>query len=151
MTEGAIRMQMKGLIGRSMLLSVLATFLFASSGAGEYYQYENEGGTISFTDNPTSIPKKLKKKKKVREDEEDNPNGPLMRVKIRGNRVLVPVTLCYRDREIKANFILDTGAEMSTISPALADKLNIAPKDADLTYAQGVGGGVHAVGHVKLD
>jgi predicted aspartyl protease len=47
------------------------------------------------------------------------------KVTIRGNQVLVPATLGYGGKEIEGLFILDTGAELTTVHEAIADALNI--------------------------
>ena len=144
-------MSMTRLLMKSVLLGVLATLFLPSDGRSEFYQYEDESGGINFTDDPAKIPKKFKNKKKSRADDDEHPGSPVMRVKIKGNRVLLPVTLCYRGKVVVANFILDTGAEVSTMTPALAEKLDIQPEDTDVAFAQGIGSGVHVIGHVKLD
>jgi predicted aspartyl protease len=141
---------MKRVLSKAVLFALLAPFLLQSTGNCEFYQYESDGGTISFTDNPARIPKKYKKKKKSRHDD-DETSISVTRVRIKGNRVLVPVTINYRGREVRANFVLDTGAEVSTISPALAERLNIDPKDTRVAFAQGIGSAVHATPSVKLD
>ena len=74
-----------------------------------------------------------------------------MPINIKGNRVVLPVTLSYRGTEVKANFVLDTGAEISTMTPRLAGKLNLAPEDTQLAIAQGIGTGYHVTGRVKMD
>jgi predicted aspartyl protease len=47
------------------------------------------------------------------------------KVTIRGNQVLVPATLGYGGKEIEGLFILDTGAELTTVHREIADKLSI--------------------------
>ncbi len=142
---------MKTMIVQIVSLVVLAVFLLPLSVRCEFYQYEDENGTVNFTDDPAKIPKKFNKKKRTRDDDMGDPEGKEMRVRISGNQVLVPVTVSYRGKEVKATFLLDTGATSCTISPDLARRLNIDPKDADIALAQVVGGAVHTVGHVKLD
>jgi clan AA aspartic protease (TIGR02281 family) len=134
-----------------MLIFAAAVLLRPLSAGGEFYQYEDENGNISFTDDPSSIPKNLQKKKRVRDDDADTPNSSLMRVSIVRNQVLVPVTVAYRGNEVQATFLLDTGANSCTISPALADRLRINPRDAKAGLARVVGGGVYVVGSTKLD
>jgi clan AA aspartic protease (TIGR02281 family) len=133
------------------LLIMAGVFLLSLPASSEFYQYEDEKGTIHFTDDSSKIPKKFKKKRKVREDSMSDPNSSVTRVFISGNQVRVPVTVAYRGKEVKATFILDTGATTCTISPGLADRLNIRPEDADASLAQGIGGAVFVVGHTKLD
>lgn len=117
----------------------------------EIYQYEDDGGTVHFVDDPGRIPKKYQKRQKVREGIDEGSSGNVSRVAIRGNRVLVPVTLGYRGKEIRADFVLDTGASTCTISPALATRLGINPADGGRAIARGVGGGVYLVGTTRLD
>ncbi len=116
---------------------------------GEFYQYEDENGNISFTDNPASIPKKLRNKKKVRDD--DTADSAVMQVRIERNQVLVPVTVAYRGKEARATFLLDTGANTCTISPAFADRLGITPGNSNRSLAQVAGGEVYLVGSTTLD
>jgi predicted aspartyl protease len=130
---------------------VLGLFFSPLTTSADVYEYSDANGTTHFTDDPAKIPKKFKKKKKVRNEDEESPGSNITRVKIVGNSVLVPVTVCYRGREAKGNFILDTGATTSTINPSFAEKLDIDPQDARMGFAQVVGGGVHAVGRVKFD
>lgn len=134
-----------------VIVSILVVLSVPCGAIGEFYQYEDENGAVNFTDNLGKIPKKLKKKHKVRSDDDDNPGNSVMRVRIQRNRVLIPATLSYRGNEVKANLVLDTGAEVSTISPTLATRLRIRPEDADLAYAQGIGSGIQVTGRVSLD
>uniref|UniRef100_C6E6E5 Aspartyl protease-like protein n=1 Tax=Geobacter sp. (strain M21) TaxID=443144 RepID=C6E6E5_GEOSM len=133
---------------RNAMLASLATLFVAASASGEMYQYEDANGAITFTDNPTKIPKKSKKKAKR---ERGGSDSSVMPVTIKGNRVVLPVTLNYRGKEITGRFVLDTGAEVSTITPQLADKLDIDPEDTDQVVAQGIGSGYHVTGRAKMD
>jgi clan AA aspartic protease (TIGR02281 family) len=142
---------MKRLTIRGVLIVALAVLLQPLTVSGEFYQYEDENGSVNFTDDPAKIPKKMMKKKKIREDDMSDPNSSVTRVQIIKNQVLVPVRVSYRGKEILASFILDTGANSCAISPSLANKLNINPKDANAALTQVVGGGVYLVGHVTLD
>lgn len=126
----------------------LATLLVAVPAHSEMYQYEDEHGTITFTDNPAKIPKKNKKKAKREQESSDN---SVMPVAIKGNRVLLPVTLSYRGHEVTARFVLDTGAEVSTMTPQLAEKLNINPNDTKRAVAQGIGTGYHVTSRARMD
>jgi len=141
---------MKSKMTKFMVIAVLVFFLPLSS-HGEYYQYLDDTGTVNFTDDPAKIPKKFKKKKKTRDDDMSDPSSREMRVQIKGNQVLVPVNVSYRGKEVKALFLLDTGATTCIISPSLAQRLEINMLDTDVRMAQVVGGAVHAVRHVKLD
>ena len=142
---------MKSLTMKAVLIVTLAVFLQPLTVSGEFYQYEDENGSLNFTDDQSKIPKKFKKKQRVREDDVSDPNSSIMHVRIVKNQVLVPVTVAYRGKEVHATFLLDTGANNCTISPSLADRLNISPQDANRGLAQVVGGGVYVVGSTKLD
>ena len=47
------------------------------------------------------------------------------KVSIKGNRVLVPVRLAYRGKQVEALLLLDTGASITMLHRNIADKLNI--------------------------
>ena len=47
------------------------------------------------------------------------------KVTIDGNRVLVPVKLGYRGKEVEATLLLDTGATITTVHKQIADQLYI--------------------------
>jgi len=47
------------------------------------------------------------------------------RVLVRGDQVLVPVTLGYEENEVEALLLLDTGSSLITLHQKLADQLNI--------------------------
>jgi predicted aspartyl protease len=136
---------------RILLLAFTTVLLFPLFAGGEVYQYEDDGGTVHFVDDPGKIPKKYIKKQKVREGSISEPGGSVTRIRIIGNSVVVPVTIAYRGTEVRANFLLDTGASTCTISPGLAKRLRINPDEGDRGYAQGIGGGVYLVGRAKLD
>jgi clan AA aspartic protease (TIGR02281 family) len=51
--------------------------------------------------------------------------GNFTPVLIRGNQVLVPVTLSYRSRSVNATLLLDTGATVTTINERLARSLGV--------------------------
>ena len=142
---------MKSLSIKGMLIVMLAVLLQPLNVSGDFYQYEDENGSVNFTDDPANIPKKLMKKKKTRDDEMSDPNSSVTRVQIIKNQVLVPVRVSYQGKEIQSSFVLDTGANSCTISPRLANRLNINPKDANASLAQVVGGGVYRIGYVTLD
>ncbi len=141
-----------------MLIVALTTVLLPLRANAEFYQYEDENGSVSFTDNPANVPKKLKKKRMVREDDISSPAPPsspadsgLTRFRFVNNQILVPVTIGYNGQEVQATFLLDTGANTCTISPTLARRLNIKPRDAKAGLTQVVGGQVYLVGSVVLD
>jgi predicted aspartyl protease len=135
----------------AVLLLMSWILLLASMASGEFYEYQDDKGTINFTDDQDKIPKKYRKNLKVRRDGIINSNNSVTPVIIEDNQVMVPVMIGYRGKEIKATFILDTGANTCTVSPDLANRLDIRQEDATAALAQGIGGTVFVVGHTKLD
>jgi tetratricopeptide (TPR) repeat protein len=74
----------------------------------------------------------------------------VLKVKIIGNQVLVPVTLGYRGKTVQALLLLDTGATNTTISPEIAAKLNISPDQTKKAIGQVVGGGLLEARRARL-
>lgn len=132
-------------------LGLIGLLLFPAAGIAELYRYEGEGGAVIFTDNPSSIPKKYKNKARSHDVDVTPPDLSETPVSIDGNRVLVTVTIDYRGKMVSANLILDTGAEVTTITPALASRLEMSPEAGEVAFAQGVGGGIHKTSRVSLD
>ena len=90
-----------------------------------------------------------KKRRDEEKSREEFEKSLVTKVTIRGNQVLVPVTLGYGGKEVQASLVLDTGAEMTVIHQATADRLNLL-----LTKRTGVrvgGGGVINARVAKLD
>ncbi len=90
-----------------------------------------------------------KKKQDEEKARQEFDKSLVTKVTIRGNSVLVPVTLGYGGKEVQASLVLDTGAEMTVIHQAIADQLNLL-----LTKRTGVrvgGGGVINARVAKLD
>jgi len=71
-------------------------------------------------------------------------------VKIIGNQVLVPVTLSYDNKTVKALFLLDTGAAITVIHTNIATSLNIDLDKAKTGVGQVVGGSLVESKHVTL-
>ncbi|HKZ16453.1 MAG TPA: DUF4124 domain-containing protein, partial [Geobacteraceae bacterium] len=93
---------------KMIALSVMSgIFLPAFMASGEFYQYQDDKGTIHFTDDRGKIPKKYRDKHKVRDAGISEPKNSVTPVTIEDNQVLVPVMIGYRGKEIKATFILD--------------------------------------------
>lgn len=73
------------------------------------------------------------------------------KVRIRGNSVLVPVTLVCGGREADVHLLLDTGASATTIHSDVADQLSIDLERAKKARVQVVGGEVLEAHVVPLD
>ena len=71
------------------------------------------------------------------------------KVTIKGNRVLVPVRLAYRGKQVKALLLLDTGASITMLHRNIADKLNI--KNTPKALITVVGGSTINADVAKLD
>jgi len=106
----------------------------------EFYKYVDNTGTIYFVDNLHKIPAEYRNQINVYQekydhltdaekkallkktaDEENMETG----VVIKGNNVLIPVTLGYGDNEVDVVMVLDTGASIMTIHREIADRLDI--------------------------
>jgi clan AA aspartic protease (TIGR02281 family) len=72
------------------------------------------------------------------------------KVQIRGNSVLVPVTLVYGGNEVDVHLLLDTGAAATTIHTEIADQLSMNLSKARKVRLQVVGGGVIEASVVKI-
>jgi predicted aspartyl protease len=90
--------------------------------------------------------KKRQDEEKAREESE---KSLVTKVTIRGNSVLVPVTLGYGGKEVQVSLVLDTGAEIITIYQPIADQLNL-PRTRGV-HVRAVGGKTLNAGVAKLD
>jgi predicted aspartyl protease len=70
---------------------------------------------------------------------------------VKGNQVLVPVTLVYNREEVNVNLLLDTGAQGTTINTEIADRLYINLYKAKKAKAQVVGGSIIEASIVSID
>jgi predicted aspartyl protease len=81
-----------------------------------------------------------------RQERQAESAGPQVRTKtevitkvvIRGNQVLVPVTLGYKGRELQVMLLLDTGATLTTLDKRVADQLEMPGEEK--AVARVVGG-----------
>ena len=85
-------------------------------------------------------------------DEPQKPSQDSRKTKItvRGNQILVPVTVAYEDREVEAQLVLDTGAMVSIINSDVSDQLYIKLYNAPKAKARVVGGAVIDVSVIRL-
>ncbi len=70
---------------------------------------------------------------------------------MRGNKVIVPVTLNFRSETVQARLLLDTGASITTISPNLAARLGIKPEHTRKSYGRVADGSVIAAYNTVVD
>jgi predicted aspartyl protease len=72
------------------------------------------------------------------------------KVTVQGNRVLVPVTLTYGNKEVDAQLVMDTGATGTAVNSNVADDLYINLNQARKQKAGVAGGGVIEVSVIQL-
>lgn len=63
---------------------------------------------------------------------------PATKIKIKGNKVFVPVTLAYQDKEIRTTLLFDTGASSIVLHQNVAEQLEI--DEYKESQGRGVGG-----------
>jgi len=135
------------------LFFIFLSFLFSQESGAEFYRYIDKQGRIHFVDDLSKIPPEYREKPKVYKEKYDHlpeqeraimmekesierkKNEALntkkrlkkleTKVIIKGNRVLVPVKLGYKNRAIKGALILDTGASSTFLHRKFANKLKI--------------------------
>lgn len=73
------------------------------------------------------------------------------KVKIRGNSVLVPVTLVYGGNEVDVHLLLDTGSTGTAIYTEIADQLSINLSKARKAQAHVIGGAVIEAHVVRIN
>ncbi len=119
-----------------------------------------QGGTPKAVDRKGETPEEARTRQmlegleeKKRQDEEkarvESEKNLETKVTISGNRVLVPVTLGYGGKEVRASLVLDTGAEILTIYRPIADQLNL-PRTGEV-HMRAVGGKSLNAGVATLD
>ncbi|MCE1226057.1 MAG: retroviral-like aspartic protease family protein [Geobacteraceae bacterium] len=92
----------------------------------DLFQYTDKDGTVVMVDDEGKIPSQYRKK--VKNSRSSSGGDRYTGVTVRGNKVLVPVTLSFRNETVQARMLLDTGASVTTISPQLANRLGIRPE-----------------------
>jgi predicted aspartyl protease len=73
------------------------------------------------------------------------------KVVIRGNSVLVPVTLTYGGNTAHIHLLFDTGASGTTIHGEIADRLAVNLNDGNRVVGRVVGGGIIPASMVRID
>lgn len=70
------------------------------------------------------------------------PDDNITKIIVKGNQVLVPVTLIYDSNEVNVHLLLDTGASGTTIYTNIADQLYINLNKAKKAKGKVVGGSI---------
>ncbi len=94
---------------------------------GSFYSYTDEKGVVHIVDDLDKVPNKFRKGMAVTTS--SVPRNNVTPVVIKGNQVLVPVTLSHHGRSVEAMLLLDTGATITTINERLAALLGVAPAE----------------------
>ncbi|MDK9717842.1 MAG: retroviral-like aspartic protease family protein [Trichlorobacter sp.] len=97
----------------------------------DLFQYTDKDGTVVMVDDEGKIPSQYRKK--VKNSRSSSGGDRYTGVTVRGNKVLVPVTISFRNETIQARLLLDTGASVTVISPQLASRLGIRPEHTSRT------------------
>jgi predicted aspartyl protease len=126
--------------------------------AGEFYQCHDKGGNETLSDFPVdgqtctqfqtyeeTTGAQREKKTIV------SPDDKIMKIIVRRNQILVPVTLTYDKTEVNVHLLMDTGATGTTIHTEIADRLYINLYKAKKTKAQVVGGSIIEASIIMMD
>ena len=128
----------------------------------EYYRWTDDTGAVHFTDNIYSIPEKYRNQiekrqyvpprqfsSPVREQEKGKPQTAQVVVPFerQGSLIIVEGVV---NRSTPVKFILDTGAEVTSLPRSLAAQMGIDPGGSVLITMQGMGGNAE-VPLVELD
>ena len=118
----------------------------------EFYRWTDDAGVVHFTDNIYSIPEKYRNQAEkrqyvpptqsslpVRAPEKGKPQSAQIAVPFERQGSLIVVEGIV-NRRIPVKFILDTGAEVSSLPRALAPQLGVDPGSSVLITMKGMGG-----------
>lgn len=117
---------------------------------GELFQYTDKDGTLVVVDDESKIPARYRKKAQTSRTGGSSAER-YTGVTVRGNKVLVPVTFSYRNATIQARMLLDTGASVTVISPALAERLGIRPEHTERGVGRVADGSYIESRHLRID
>jgi len=130
-------------------LAILSGLLLATAGAvmaAEVLRYKDADGVVHYVDSIVRIPPAYRDQVESMETDGFNSTEPVRepppasasnldsldgnpvvtRVRINGNRVLVPVTVSYRDRTEQLTLLLDTGASATLLDRDVARQLGVS-------------------------
>lgn len=112
------------------------------------YQYIDASGMIVMVDNLDKVPEKYRKKMKTIAAGYKQTQTAL---KIQSNQIWVPIQISYKGQAHSTLLLLDTGATITSISPALARRLGIQLEDTTTGKATLADGNIVQTGHVTVD
>ncbi len=133
-----------------LLWLVVVVVVVAPTARADFFQYEDQNGTVVMVDDESKIPPKYRKKTKATKS---SPVGEsrVTSIRARGNQAVVPVRISYRDRTVEAWLLLDTGATVTVISKQLADRLGIGSDSGERRLSQLADGRVIETSRLRVD
>lgn len=94
---------------------------------GDYCRYTDDNGVVHLVNDPAMVPQRYRSRLEVVAS--GGESRDFTKVSCKGDRVLVPVTLRYRGRELQTTLVLDTGATVTTIDENVAARLGVSGSD----------------------
>lgn len=133
-----------------MLVLAVHLVLGCHQAGADLFQYTDKDGTVVVVDDEGKIPRQYRKQ--VKNSRSSTGGGDQHTgVTVRGNKVIVPVTLNFRSETVQARLLLDTGAGITTISPNLAARLGIRPEHTRQSYGRVADGSVITAYNTVVD
>ncbi len=133
-----------------LMLPVITLIITLDIATADIFQYTDKDGTLVMVDDEGKIPPQYRKKLKSSRSSGDR-GEKYTGVTVRGNKVLVPVTISYRSETVQARLLLDTGAGITTISPRLASRLGIRPEHTTRTVGRVADGSFISANNIIVD
>lgn len=142
----------------TLLLVLCVMFMPISTSAGTFYNCIDKAGNENLVDFPiegqscaqlgTFEEKKEPEKENKSEISRDE---RVTKIIVRGNQILVPVTLIHGRDEVNIHLLMDTGASGTTIHTEIADQLYLNLLGARKAQAEVVGGSIIEAKIFKMD
>jgi clan AA aspartic protease (TIGR02281 family) len=129
---------------------ILSLAIGHTTARADFFQYTDQNGTVVMVDDESKIPAQFRKKTRTTKS---GPAGDIRStpVTIKNNQVLVPVRINYRNATADALLLLDTGATVTMISTALADRLGIRKSNTESRLSQVADGRVVQTFRTRVD
>jgi len=157
-------MKSKLLKFKSLAIIIAVSFLISMPAViyGAFYSCTDKEGNEILSDHPKQgftcrqiggfeEEKSTREGRPAKKDIQESADERTTKITVQGNRVVVPATIIYKGNEAEVKFVMDTGAEATTVSADVADQLYINLYKAPKAKARVVGGGIIDVSVVKID
>lgn len=115
----------------------------------DLFQYTDKYGTVVIVDDESKIPARYRKKSQA--SRSSGAREKYTGVTVRGNKVIVPVTVSYRGNQVHARMLLDTGASLTAIFPGLANRLGIRPEHGERSVGRIADGSYIEAVHTRVE